>query len=256
MIRGIRGVAIFAALAVAAATLAACAGSTVPSGARADTNAAATGHAPRSAILAAFRSWKRKDYADAISIASRAIRSGRLRKRGLSLAYFVRGLAYHSTRRHDAADADYTAAIANDPTNHLAFRSRGVVRSLQNDNRGAIEDLTAAIRIRPAYASYYVRGIVLLRLRRFDAADRDASAILDSHPEVYHGYYLRGLSRHMRGQYRQAARDYRRVLEINPDHAGARRALRSVGRGRPTPTVPRRRDPGVRLLPVSATVIH
>lgn len=261
MRRAIKGIRVVASLMVAAGALAACAGGPGGGSIRQDGNIQAHDRSgrtvrldPRSAILVAFRSWKRKNYGDAIRLASQAINSGRLRPRGLSLAYFVRGLAYHSTHRYAKATADYTASVHNDPTNHLAYHSRGLVRSIQNDNLGAIADLSKAIRIRSTFSSHYVRGLVNLRLRRFHEAYADAEIVLSMRPNDYHGYYLRGLARHLQGQRRLAADDYRHVLELNPSHAGARRALGIVGRGRPRPYVPRRSPDDVRLLPISATV--
>jgi len=208
---------------------------------------------PRSAISIAFRSWRRKNYGNAIRLANHAINSGQLQPRGLSLAYFVRGLAHHSTNRYSAATADYTASVKSDPTNHHAYHSRALVRTIQNDNLGAIADLSAAIRIRPTFNSHYIRGLVNLRLRRVDDAYLDATTVLSMHPNGYHGYYLRGLARHFRGQRQLAAGDYRRVLKINPRHKGAQRALRIVGRGLKGPPGQR---PDVRLLPISATIAH
>lgn len=265
MIRRIRRVLAIAVLTVTAGALASCASGPLQGSERGtayedsaieaiDRRGRKVRLTPRSAILVAFRSWRRKNYGDAIRLANHAIKSGQLQPRGLSLAYFVRGLAHHSTNRFSAASADYTASVRNDPTNHLAYHSRGLVRSVQNDNLGAIADLNAAIQIRPTFTSHYVRGLVNLRLRRIDEAYSDASAVLSMRPDRYHGYYLRGLTHHFRGQRRLAASDYRRALEINPRHKGARRALRIVGRGRPGPPIAPRQRPDVRLLPISATV--
>jgi len=209
---------------------------------------------PRSAVLLAFRSWKSKNYGNAIKLSNYAINSHRLEPKGLGLAYFVRGLAYHSTNRYSSAIADYTAAIQNDPTNHLAYHSRGLVRGIQKDNLGALRDLDEAIRIRPTFSSHYVRGLLNLRLRRYDDASADANAAINMRPKKHHGYYLRGLARHFQGQRQLAAADYRHVLRINPAHKGARLALRIVDKGQPVPRITPRQNPDdVRLLPISAT---
>jgi tetratricopeptide (TPR) repeat protein len=261
MTRLIRGVCTLAAVGIAAGVLASCAGGTSRGTAYEEGSLQATDRqgrrvrlTPRSAVLVAFRSWQRKNYGNAIRLANYAIKSHRLEPRGLSLAYLVRGLAYHSTNRFSAARADYTASLTSDPTNHLAYQSRGLVRGIQKDNLGAIEDLNTAIRIRPTFTSHYVRGLMNLRLKRFDQAYSDATTVIAMRPNKYHGYYLRGLVRHFQGQRTLAAADYRHVLRINPAHKGAKAALRIVGRGRPSPRIRPRQDPeDVRLLPVSAT---
>lgn len=261
MTRLLRGVCLFAALATSAGLLSACAGGTARGTASEMSDLQATDRSgrtvrltPRSAILVAFRSWQRKNFGDAIKLANFAINSGRLQPKGLSLAHFVRGLAHHSTNRYSAAVADYTASVRNDPTNHLAYHSRGLVRGIQKDNLGAIADLNEAIRIRPTFTSHYVRGLLNLRLRRFEDASSDANAVIAMRPKKYHGYYLRGLARHFQGQRRLAAVDYRHVLRINPAHKGARRALQIVKRGQPVPRIrPRQNPDDVRLLPISAT---
>lgn len=261
MTRRIRSVCTLAAVSLAAGMLASCAGGTSGSTAYEEGNLQATDRSgrrvrltPRSAVYVAFRSWQRKNYGDAIKLANHAINSGRLKPRGLSLAYLVRGLAYHSTGRYAAATADYTASVKSDPKNHLAYQSRGLVRGVQKDTLGAIDDLNTAIRIRPTFTSHYVRGLMNLRIKRFDIAYSDASTVISMRPKRYHGYYLRGLVRHFRGQRNLAAADYRHVLQINPAHKGAKAALRIVRRGRPDPRIAPRRNPNdVRLLPISAT---
>jgi tetratricopeptide (TPR) repeat protein len=263
MTRLIRGLCVVAALSAAAGVLASCAGRPAggtafdESAAGASASAHGTRLSPRTAILVAFRSWKHKNYSEAIRLANQAINSGRLHGRGLSLAYFVRGLAHHSTNRYAAASADYTASVRSDPTNHLAYHSRGLIRTIQHDNLGALADLSTAIRIHPTVTSHYVRGLVNLRLRRFDDALADANTVIAMRPNDYHGYYLRGLAHHFQGQHKLAAADYRRVLEINPAHKGALRALELLGRGRPRPPVSPRKGPDdVHLLPVSATATY
>ena len=261
MTRLIRGFLLIAGLSATAALLASCAGGGTYGSSSQMSDLRATDRSgqrvrltPRSAVLLAFQSWKRKNYGDAIKLSSHAINSGRLQPKGLGLAHFVRGLAHHSTNRYAAAIADYTAAIRNDPTNHLAFHSRGLVRGIQKDNLGALQDLDEAIRIRPTFSSHYVRGLLNLRLRRYDDASSDANAAIAMQPEKYHGYYLRGLARHFQGQRRLAAADYRHVLKINPAHKGARLALRIVDKGQPVPRITPRQNPDdVRLLPISAT---
>ena len=259
MSRALRRAISIATLIMTAGILAACAGSPQSGTGYANRNIYAVDRSgrrvrltPRTAVLAAFRSWKRKNHGNAIGLASYAIKSGRLSGRGLSLAHFVRGLAYHSTNRYVAAMTDYTTAIKANPANHLAYHSRGMLRSIRNDNIGALNDLNTSIRIRPTYSSHFIRGLVNLRLRRIDAAARDASTMLGMNPERDHGYYLRGLTRHLQGQRRLAAADYRRALQINPRHKGARRALKIVNRTGPgAPRIPGRR-PDVRMLPISA----
>lgn len=261
MTRLIRGFFLIAGLAAAATLLASCAGGGNYGSSNQMSDLQATDRSgrrvrvtPRSAVLLAFQSWKRKNYGDAVKLSSYAISSGRLQSKGLGLAYFVRGLAYHSTNRYSAAIADYTAAIQNDPTNHLAYHSRGLVRGIQKDNLGALQDLDEAIRIRPTFSSHYVRGLLNLRLRRYDEASADANAAIAMRPKRYHGYYLRGLARHFQGQRQLAAADYRHVLKINPTHKGARLALQIVDKGQPVPRITPRQNPDdVRLLPISAT---
>jgi len=259
MTAGIGRVITAAAFAALAGTLAACAGAPGGTGYgnrdinSVDRSGRKVRLSPRAAVSVAFKSWQRKNHGNAISLATYAIDSHRLTPRGMSLAHFVRGLAYHSTKRYDAAEIDYTASISADANNHLAYHSRAILRSIRNDHSGAADDLSASIRIRPTYTSHYIRGLVYLRLRRIGAAYRDATTVLGMRPDRYHGYYLRGLTYHLRGKHRQAASDYRRALEINPRHEGAQRALRIVNRARPgVPALPRRR-PDVRMLPISAT---
>ena len=79
-------------------------------------------------------------------------------------------------------------------------------------------------------------------MRRANDANRDFSQAIALKPGHAQAYFARGLSFHMIGRKQSAEADYRHVLQIDPKHKGARRALKMLDRGgvpRGGPTTPK-----------------
>lgn len=110
--------------------------------------------------------------------------------------YYNRAITRLALGRAAEAVADLDRALALAPGSPELHAARGHARSLAGDPRGAVADLDRAI-----------------------AAGRDDVA----------NRYQRGLSRLAIGDRQGAADDFRRVLRLDPTHAGARERLQALG---------------------------
>jgi len=93
--------------------------------------------------------------------------------------------------KFDEAVQAFGEVIAKDPTNPLAYYSRGVARFNQKDLAGAIEDCTASIRLAENNERVYCsRGAAYLALGRTEEALSDfnkAIELNEFYPTAYFG---------------------------------------------------------------------
>lgn len=88
--------------------------------------------------------------------------------------HFEYGVALIKAKRLDAADAQFTEAIALDGQFNGAWYRRGWVRARTGQPTLAIADLDKAIEIAPKLAAYWAeRGRARLLLKQFDKASQD-----------------------------------------------------------------------------------
>ena len=109
----------------------------------------------------------------AIEACSRAITSGKIKGRTLSLLYTNRGVEYGLKKDFERAIADHDQAIKLDPKNSLAFNNRGNAHGDKREFDRAIADYDQAIKLNPKYAAaYYNRG--LAKQKKGDMAGGEA----------------------------------------------------------------------------------
>src|SRR5689334_5928351 len=78
-----------------------------------------------------------------------AIRSGRLSKENLAIAYLGRANAYQDKKDYDRAIKDYDEAIRLNPNYGDAYNNRGLTYKSKKEFDRAIEDFNEAIRLNP-----------------------------------------------------------------------------------------------------------
>ncbi|GAA0162048.1 hypothetical protein LIER_18232 [Lithospermum erythrorhizon] len=82
----------------------------------------------------------------------------------------------------------------------------------------AIEHLTKAIMLNPTSAIMYAtRATVYIKMKKPNAAIRDASAALEINPDSAKGYKSRGIARAMLGQWGEAAKDLHVASKLDYD---------------------------------------
>lgn len=93
------------------------------------------------------------------------------------------GCSRHERGDHDAAIADFDAALERDPGYAAAFASRGATRVQKRDPAGAIADFDRAIELAPGDAN---------------------------------GFFLRAATRHQRREFEKALADYTEAIRLAP----------------------------------------
>ena len=147
-----------------------------------------------------------------------------------AVAYFNRGNVHDQMGEHERAIADYTEAIKLDPTDADVFNNRGQSYDAKGEPDLAIADYSQSIRLnRDNPRAFFNRGLayankdrVSARRRRFRRGDQARSARRGGLREPRRG--ARGA-----GQHAAARADYRKALEIVPDHDDAKEALARLG---------------------------
>jgi len=100
-----------------------------------------------------------------------------------------------------------------------AWENRGSYRNEKGDFRGAVEDYTQAIILKPDYAdAYYNRGIAYYSAGDAKAALADYNAVERLKPRFPDNYYNRGITRHALGDNKGALADYNKATELDPRH--------------------------------------
>jgi tetratricopeptide (TPR) repeat protein len=170
-------------------------------------------------------------------------------------AYYYRGIVYSRTARRDKAISDYTAAIELNPGYTDAYLNRGVEYSNEQKYKLALRDATMAIRLNPKYSdAYHNRGIYYAEIGEFDKAIADYSEAIRLHPRAmtFHGraeaykdgekfgkaivdydrviritprdsydYAVRGSAYFSKGNYKEAASDLEKAVQLSPNNASA-----------------------------------
>ncbi len=101
----------------------------------------------------------------------------------IAISYFQRGMAYAAKRDLDRAIDDFTAAIKLKPNFFEAYSNRGYLYSVKGDYGQAIADLTSAIRINPRFAkAFWLRGIAHLAHGESMEGDADIVRAIEIDP--------------------------------------------------------------------------
>jgi tetratricopeptide (TPR) repeat protein len=238
-----------AGLAIAALTIAACAGNQAAPGPGAG---AAPTAGTRQAVsrgdallILAAADLQRRNYGNAIAAATAALQSGSLTPRRTALAYEVRGTAHLELRDGQRARDDYNAGIAADPGYSGLYLTRAYLNIAERHLPQARADLDRSIELRPHFVAHYVRGLLRLATNDRRGARDDFDRVVALQPTAHEGYYGRGLIHHLAGQVGQARQDYQKALELRPGFVPAQRALEALNARRPAPMTPPARPDAV-----------
>ena len=135
----------------------------------------------------------------------------------------ARGQAHLSAGNFAEAEAEFTRALAQKPSKeekHTLYWARGSVRMQLQNNAGAIDDFSSALKIAEAAQIYHGRARAHFALEQFDQANSDlASALglgLPAGAERAKAYELRGYIFLRQGEYAAAIDAFTSAIEINP----------------------------------------
>lgn len=171
------------------------------------------------------------DGSDAIAYADRGVAKAKLGDiagaigdytRSLELApaaaiYADRGDAYAHQHRDAAALADFNSALTSDPQNLPALLGRASLNYAAKRLAASLDDYTRVIEADPRNAlAYFKRGNIHLDQRDFAGAFRDYSDSLELDPNQAVVLYNRAIAAQHLGLAKDAARDHRRALALDP----------------------------------------
>jgi tetratricopeptide (TPR) repeat protein len=111
----------------------------------------------------------------------------------------------------------YDATILQNKNSALAFNNRGIIKSDNDDKRGAIDDFSTAIRLNNKYVeAFYNNGITKSSIGEKKDAINDFTEAISIYPIHLDAYLNRGIAKSDIGDNKGAIDDYNKVLEINP----------------------------------------
>jgi len=132
--------------------------------------------------------------------------------------FFEQGSSKHSKGDYRGAIEDYTEAIRLKPDAAEVYNRRGIAKSNSGDKQGAIEDYTRAIRLMPDDPEAYKnRGNVKRGLGDNQGAIEDYTKAIQLNSDDAFAYSARGLTRASLGDNQGAIEDFNEAILLKPD---------------------------------------
>jgi tetratricopeptide (TPR) repeat protein len=136
--------------------------------------------------------------------------------------YHNEGTRHHNLGNFRQAVADYTAAIALDPSDARAYHYRGISHKFLDNFSEAVADCSQAIRLDPQNArAYNERGAARSYLDEYDLAIRDYTSAIRLDPSFALAYRNRGSCLARKGEWEDAISDYTAAIRLDRHDAKA-----------------------------------
>lgn len=149
-------------------------------------------------------------------------------------SYRSRGFAHLYRGAYPQALTDFNQTIALQPDLPEGYNGRGMVHHALGDSEGAIADFTTALNQDPNFHdAYHNRALAWQSLGRHRSAIEDFTQAILLHPNFYAAYYNRGNSYLELGDWGKAIANYKEALALKPGyvlaHNGRGVALTALG---------------------------
>ena len=132
--------------------------------------------------------------------------------------YFYRGIDKMDDDNYGAI-ADLTKTIDLDPKFPNAYFVRGLLKQELEDYQEAIGDYSMALKINPNHEdAYYGRGICKSSVDNHYGAITDLTKVLDLNPNSELAFFFRGYSNLKTKDYSSAISDFTRLINLNPSY--------------------------------------
>ena len=128
-------------------------------------------------------------------------------------------------------------ALGIDPKNDSAYVDLGFAYALVKEPVLAVESYRRAVTINPSAGNFKELAGIYLRTGDAEQALMAANAGLQKDPNNAGLYNARGMALHDLTRFKEAARDFRRAIELDPKLAAARANLQAMGEGAPSSTI-------------------
>jgi tetratricopeptide (TPR) repeat protein len=159
-------------------------------------------------------------YESAITLCSRAMRSGDLSDEDFLVVLQNRAGAFDGKGDYDRALQDWDEAIRLSPDNAGLYINRGKAYDGKGDLDRAIQNWDQAIRLNPEDAvSRYNRGRAYGMKGMTDQAIQDLDEAIRLNPDFAEAYTIRGNAYNVKGAYDRAIQDLDQAILLNADIA-------------------------------------
>jgi len=126
-----------------------------------------------------------------------------------SVVYSNLGFAYYTLKQPDSALIYFQKALKIDSSNANAYRWRGEIKYDKNDNKGAVDDYTLAIKYNPSASNHFARGLGYYYLKNYKKAVEDMDKGIELNPNIGQYYYDRGDAKELLKDMDGACRDWK-----------------------------------------------
>lgn len=126
-----------------------------------------------------------------------------------SVLYSNLGFAYYTLKKPDSALIFIEEALKIDSSNASAYRWRGEIKYDENDNKGAVDDYSLAIKYDPSASNLFARGLGYYYLKNYKKALEDMDKAVDLNPNNGQYYYDRGDTKELLKDNDGACRDWK-----------------------------------------------
>jgi len=132
--------------------------------------------------------------------------------------HMQRGIELAQQKQYDAAIAEFTKAIQENPKDARGYTNRGTAYRASNRLPDAIADFSKAIEIAPKdEVAYRERGNAQVMQSQFDAALPDLDKAIELKPDDAYAYKFRGFAEIGLNQWDKAAADFAKAIELRQD---------------------------------------
>ncbi len=151
------------------------------------------------------------------------------------VAYYSRGTAYAMKKMLDEAISDYSKAIEINPDFAAAYNARGLIYYQRKKYDAAIDDYTQAVKIDAAFAMAYTNRAYAYNVKeQYDLAIADSTKAIELSPKMpgAWAYNAKGYAHYMKHQYNEALEAFRTLIVNSTDAATIEQAkgyIRSMG---------------------------
>jgi tetratricopeptide (TPR) repeat protein len=152
--------------------------------------------AVQNAVSGAAKAFEKGDAEKTVELLAPAFEHQGASPKVLASAHWLRGQAYTRLGKYAQAEADYTYVLKGKPDHHLALEKRGAARLRQDNPKGAVEDLSALVKLRQKDDFAWLGlGDAQMALKDYSAAVESFTQAIALRPKSPNAYTKRSKAR-------------------------------------------------------------
>jgi tetratricopeptide (TPR) repeat protein len=144
-------------------------------------------------------------------------------------AYIQLGLLY-GAKNNAKAILYYTNASNIDAKNPEPYYNKGVFYQMQGDLKKAVDSYNQALQLKPDYkGALYNMGLAIIDIEKnYSKAASFFERNMLAQPNFALGFYMHGVCQENMGNKKQAASDFEKALQLEPENETMQTALKRV----------------------------